>query len=156
MRQPVYQSTLGIETSSSVQVIETTSTTTLMEPSAMPAMHSDFSDSSSSTSTTSSSVTQLEPSRSSSTTTGVDLTSSLSTPTNGLSTTSSIKATSSNGAPQRTNQPITNSITFSKGQSKRHLSSISIFTLIIIVNLPMCYLVKNYQARFTRTVLDPD
>ncbi|XP_031784910.1 uncharacterized protein LOC100122207 [Nasonia vitripennis] len=109
--KPVFQTTLGVETSSSVQVIATTSTTTMLEPSLLPVSHSDFSESSSITS--SDAPVTLEPSRTS--TSSVDPSSGLSTPTEGLLSTSRIKST--NLPHRQPVQPITSSITFSKAHS---------------------------------------
>ncbi|XP_014208200.1 uncharacterized protein LOC106639211 [Copidosoma floridanum] len=108
----VFQTTLKVETSSSVRMIETTSTT-ILEPSVRPAIHSDLSESvtSSTILMPSTSTITLEPSRS--LIIGADLSSSVSTPTDGL--TMNIAKTST--VPSRLDQPITNSITFSKGQS---------------------------------------
>ena len=122
------QTTLNVETSSSVQVIETTHTTTMLEPSIASVMHSDHSESSTiepSTSTTVPSVLNLEPSQSSSI--SMDLSSSLSTPTEGLST-NPLKVTHTTHK-STAHQPITSSVTFSKTQSMYSCKYVQIFIL---------------------------
>ncbi|XP_058798321.1 uncharacterized protein LOC131668284 isoform X2 [Phymastichus coffea] len=105
----IFQTTLNVATSSSVRMIETTSTTTMLEPSIAPAVHSDLSESlTGATTPPSSSITTLEPSRASTINSDLSSASSSSTPTEALVPTL-LKTTH---IPQRST---VQSITFSKG-----------------------------------------
>ncbi|XP_011496415.1 PREDICTED: uncharacterized protein LOC105361030 [Ceratosolen solmsi marchali] len=112
----VFQTTLSVETSSSVQVIEATSTMSMLEPSLVPAKQSHFSESSpTDPAIIASSVASLEPSILASVNVDVDPTTSSSIPTEELST--SLSKTT-NLSKKATGQSITGTTaTFSKSQS---------------------------------------